>query len=304
LAKKIVAISIGDLNGIGFEIALKSHEEIKRLCSPKYFISKKMATKCAKLLSLELPSDFEYVDAEDDFGIEAGKNTSEAGLASYNSFISALKYTAEKKTNALVTLPISKESWKMAGLKFVGHTDILRNFFGKDAIMALGCKQMMVALFTDHIPLSKVCENIKSQIIFDFLKLLKQSTKLQKVAVLGVNPHAGDGGALGYEDNEIAKAINEANKFFGEHIFEGPMVPDAIFNPINRNKYSWFVAMYHDQGLAPLKALHFEESINISLGLPIIRASVDHGTAFDIAYKNMNPSNLSYINAIKYAIDD
>ena len=102
---------------------------------------------------------------------------------------------------------------------------------------------------------------------------------------------------------EIASAIEAANDFFGDKIFDGPAVPDVIFNPYNRDKYNWFVAMYHDQGLAPLKALYFDDSINVSLGLPIIRTSVDHGTAFDIAYKNANPSTKSYINAVKYAIN-
>ncbi len=191
----------------------------------------------------------------------------------------------------------------MAGLKFVGHTDVLRDFFGMDAIMALGCEQMMVALLTDHIPLKDVPKHINKSEIFEFLKLLKTSTNIQKAVVLGINPHAGDGGALGDEEVEIASAIEAANDFFGDKIFDGPAVPDVIFNPYNRDKYNWFVAMYHDQGLAPLKALYFDDSINVSLGLPIIRTSVDHGTAFDIAYKNANPSTKSYINAVKYAIN-
>lgn len=301
--KPKIAISIGDLNGVGFEIAINSHAEVLELCLPLYFVSSKMANRCASLLEKELPRDFECALIDDDFEIEAGVISKEAGAASYKSFEAALQYCAANKADALVTMPISKEAWKKAGVKYVGHTDVLRDFFKMDAIMALGCQQMMVALYTDHIPLREVCGQIDTAKIFSFLKLLKSSTNLQKAAVLGVNPHAGDGGALGCEDEKIAEAINEANEFFMEQIFDGPMVPDAIFNPIKRKNYNWFVAMYHDQGLIPLKALYFEESINVSLGLPIIRTSVDHGTAFDIAYKNANPSNKSYLNAVKFALN-
>lgn len=302
MGKPIVAISVGDLNGIGFEIALDSHEEVKKLCRPVYFISKNTAKKCAELLNKNLPEDFECFEVKDDFKITAGKISKRAGSASFESFMSALKHTASGKSDAIVTLPISKEAWKKANVKFVGHTDVLRDYFKQNAIMALGCKRMMVALFTDHIRLKEISKKIKTKKIFEFLKLLKTTTNLKKAAVLGLNPHAGDGGALGNEEAKIVKAAKAANKFFGEDIFDAPMVADAVFNPLNRDKYEWFVAMYHDQGLAPLKALYFEESINVSLGLPIVRTSVDHGTAFDIAYKNAKPSNKSYLNAVRYAI--
>lgn len=302
MANPRLAISIGDLGGIGFEIALSCHYEIKNICSPLYFVSKATAIKCAELLGKKLPDDFECVEVEDNFELTIGKNSAEAGMASFKSFMSALKYTNELKAEALVTLPISKEAWKMAGLKFVGHTGVLRDFFGVEAIMALGCEQMMVALLTDHLPLKEVAGHVRRDKIFEFLKLLKSSTNIQKAVVLGLNPHAGDGGAIGSEEVEITNAIKAANEYFGAEIFDGPCVPDVIFNPYNRDKYNWFVAMYHDQGLSPLKALYFEEGINVSLGLPIIRTSVDHGTAFDIAYKSTNPSTKSYLNALKYAI--
>jgi 4-phospho-D-threonate 3-dehydrogenase / 4-phospho-D-erythronate 3-dehydrogenase len=302
LAKPHIAVSIGDLNGIGFEIALTAHDEVKKICEPVYFISKKMAVKCAELLGKSLPDDFETVNIFDGFDIEPGQISSKAGLASYVSFASCIGAVESGSADAVVTLPISKEAWMKAGLEFVGHTDALKKHFKKNAIMTLGCEQMMVALFTDHIPLAKVAWSLKKKRLVEFLKLLKTSSGLEKAVVLGLNPHAGDGGALGDEDKIIKEAINEANSFFGSTVFDGPAVPDAIFNPRSRSKYNWFVAMYHDQGLIPLKALHFEESINVSFGLPIVRTSVDHGTAFDIAYKGANPSALSYLNAVRCAV--
>lgn len=300
--KPKIAISIGDLNGIGFEIALTSHHQISLLCEPIYFISSIMAAKCANALGIELPNDFKCVEIDDIFEIEHGKLSASSGRASFLSFKSAVSNVTQKKTNAIVTMPISKEAWKLAGIKYVGHTDYLREHFGQSAIMVLGCEQMMVALLSDHIPLKDVSKQIDKNKIFDFLKLLKESSNLTKSIVLGLNPHAGDGGAIGNEEIAIKEAIDMANSYFGATVFDGPAVPDVVFNPVNRTKYNWFVAMYHDQGLAPLKALYFEESINVSLGLPIIRTSVDHGTAFDIAYKSASPSIVSYINAVKYAI--
>jgi 4-hydroxythreonine-4-phosphate dehydrogenase len=123
------------------------------------------------------------------------------------------------------------------------------------------------------------------------------------VAVLGLNPHAGDAGVLGSEEMIIQKAIDNAHQTLSSAIFTSPLVPDVAFTPNVRKNYTHYIAMYHDQGLAPLKALYFDEGINVSLNLPILRTSVDHGTAFDIAYKKIKLNNLSYINAIKYIVD-
>jgi 4-hydroxythreonine-4-phosphate dehydrogenase len=189
----------------------------------------------------------------------------------------------------------------MAGIDYVGHTDALRDLLGCEAIMMLGCEKLYVALFTEHIPLREVYQHITTEKIVDFLLRLHQSLKRTPIGVLGLNPHAGDHGVLGDEEHFIEEAIKKANQLIGSTIFEGPLVPDVAFTPRSREHYHTFVAMYHDQGLAPLKALYFDEGINVSLGLPIIRTSVDHGTAFDIAYQN-KALILSYINAIKAAI--
>ncbi len=299
--KKKIAISIGDLNGVGIEIVLKAHNEISKLCEPIYCINEYMLKQASNLLNVEIPQDFKisYVDGE--FIIKIAKIDSNSGRYSYNSFINAIKLCEDEKADAVVTMPIHKEAWMMADIKYKGHTDLLREYFKKNAIMMLGCQKMFVALYTEHIPLKDVANLIKKDKLQKFLLDLNKSLPHKKIAVLGLNPHAGDNGVLGNEEIEINKAIKDVNNIIEEELFFGAIVPDIAFTPHFRNKFNYFVAMYHDQGLAPLKALYFDESINISLNLPIVRTSVDHGTAFDIAYKG-EANTLSYINAIKSAI--
>jgi len=166
-------------------------------------------------------------------------------------------------------------------------------------IMMLGCPKMYVALYTEHIPLKEVAGHIKekelTRFFIDFYRAIKPTAA---VAVLGLNPHAGDEGVLGDEESVIAQAIENAHRHIGRQIFTSPLVPDVAFTPRVRKNYTYYIAMYHDQGLAPLKALYFDEGINVSLNLPILRTSVDHGTAFDIAYRNEPLNALSYINAV------
>lgn len=301
MSKPRIAVSVGDLNGVGIEIALKSHSEISKLCEPVYCISSQMLFQAANLLKLDVPSDFTLSPIDGSFDIKAGEVDSSSGRYSYDSFMNAIKLCEDKTADAVVTMPIHKEAWNMAGLEFVGHTDLLRQHFDKDAIMMLGCEKMYVALFTEHIPLKDVPSFVKAEKLATFLRSLHKSIGNEKVAVLGLNPHAGDNGVLGDEEEEITKAIEIANELIGEELFTGPIVPDIAFTPHFRKEYKYFVAMYHDQGLAPLKALYFDESINVSLNLPIIRTSVDHGTAFDIAYQG-KAQNLSYLNAVKSAL--
>lgn len=300
--KKKVAISVGDLNGVGIEIAIKSHSEASKLCHPVYCINSSMLGRALKLLNMQKPDDFELYEVSGEFEIEPSQVSAASGRYSYDSFMSAIKLCEDKKADAVVTMPIHKEAWMMAGLKYKGHTDMLRSYFNQDAIMMLGCEEMFVALYTEHIPLREVASHIKSDKIEQFLLDLAKNIPHQKIAVLALNPHAGDNGVLGDEEKEIEKAIKSANEALGEKLFFGAIVPDVAFTPNFRKNFRYFVAMYHDQGLAPLKALYFDQSVNISLNLPIIRTSVDHGTAFDIAYKN-KAHNLSYINAIKSALE-
>ncbi len=301
--KPKIAISIGDLNGVGVEIALQNHNKVKKLCQPIYCINNTLLTQASKLLNCKIPEDFQIHETKGVFRIRPSKVCAKSGKYSFDSFFDAVKLTNNKKTKAVVTMPIHKEAWSLAGINYVGHTDFLRAYFKKDAIMMLGCSQMFVALYTEHTALKNVAKTIKREklveFLLDFYKCVKPKSS---VAVLGLNPHAGDNGVLGKEEKQIKKAVKIVNEKLKKDIFTLPLVPDTAFTPFNREKYQYFIAMYHDQGLIPLKTLYFEESINISLNLPIIRTSVDHGTAFDIAYKK-KASAKSYLNAIKEAVN-
>ena len=309
---KTVAISIGDLNGIGIQLALENHHIISKIIEPLYCIDRNMLVQAAEKLHLTIPDDFKTLETiAPSFKIEPSIVSKESGAYAYASFVKAADLANMKKVDAICTLPIHKKAWELAGVGYKGHTDALRDFFNTEAIMMLGCEKMYVALFTEHIPLKKVAESINAKdltrFLLDFYKTAKPN---KKVAVLGLNPHAGDDGVLGDEETIIQKAIDNANDILKDRCcgdttpYSDPLVPDVAFTPRVRENYTHYIAMYHDQGLAPLKALYFDEGINISLNLPIIRTSVDHGTAFDIAYKHAKLNGLSYINAIKYIVEN
>lgn len=300
--KPKIAISIGDINGIGPEIAIRAHEKIKEICEPVYCVPRALMDEVALKFGIE-ELDFDFLCVDFDFScmIRPGEAAADSGELSYKSFKLAVGYAKSGRTDAVVTLPINKKAWEMAGVPYRGHTDALSDMFGKRGIMMLGCEELFVALYTDHVPLKEVASLIKKEPIAQFLEEFYKAGGFESVGVLGFNPHAGDGGVLGDEDGEIEAAIKEANKTIGKEVFEGPLVPDTAFTPKNREKYKTYAAMYHDQGLAPLKALHFDESINVTLGLPIVRTSVDHGTAYDIAYK-LEANTKSYENAVKEAV--
>ena len=297
---KTIAISIGDINGVGLEIAIKAHSKIKSFCNPIYFINQNLLSQGAQILNAKIPADFKIYECGENFKIRPGKISKKSGKFSFLSFKNALIFTKNAQADALVTLPINKKSWQKAGIKYVGHTDALSDFFKKQAIMMLGCQELFCALFTDHLALKKVSKQIKSKALFKFLLDFYACTKFNKIGVLGLNPHAGDNDVLGCEEKAIKKTIKNANHNLNNKIFIGPLVADAAFNANSLKSCNHLVAMYHDQGLAPLKALYFDKSINVSLNLPIIRTSVDHGTAFDIAYKGL-ASTKSYEEAVKYA---
>ncbi len=310
--QKMVAISIGDLNGIGVQLALENHAAISEYVTPIYCIDHAMLTQAAKKLSLEIPHDFKTIEnIAQNFEIKAGIVSKQSGTYAYASFVKAVKLAREKQVDAICTLPIHKKAWELAGVDYKGHTDALRNFFDAEAIMMLGCKKMYVALFTEHIPLKDVTSTINEKDLTRFLvDFYHTANPTSTVGVLGLNPHAGDDGVLGDEEKIIEKSISNATQILyvqNPHLitqkntlFTKPLVPDVAFTPNVRKNYTHYVSMYHDQGLAPLKALYFDEGINVSLNLPILRTSVDHGTAFDIAYTDTKLNNLSYINAIKY----
>ena len=297
-----VAISVGDLNGIGIQLALENHKSISTIVTPLYCIDETMLEQAAVKLGLSIPDGFKTLESVAPFfEIEAGKVSKESGAYAYASFEKAVDLAKENKVDAICTLPIHKKAWELAGISYKGHTDALRDFFDAEAIMMLGCDKMYVALFTEHIPLKQVAQSLNEDDLTRFLIDFYYTANPKKpVGVLGLNPHAGDDGVLGDEETIIQKAIDNAHHTLGKELFTSPLVPDVAFTPRIRANYTHYIAMYHDQGLAPLKALYFDEGINVSLNLPILRTSVDHGTAFDIAYKGVKLSNLSYLNAVKY----
>ena len=217
---KRVAITIGDLNGIGLEVALKTHKEVSKLCTPVYCINKYMLSQGAKLLNIDIPNDMEVSFVDGDFEIKPGEISGASGRYSFDSFMHGVRLCETKDVDAMVTMPINKEAWMMSGLDFKGHTDALRRYFKKDAIMMLGCEEMYVALYTEHIPLRKVANEINYEKLRDFLLDLNRSIPNEKINVLGLNPHAGDNGVMGDEEMEISKAIDEANTLIGSELFK------------------------------------------------------------------------------------
>jgi len=302
--KKRVAISVGDLNGIGIQLALENHETISQMVEPIYCIDKIMLERASKLLNIPIPDNFEIVEhIAKPFEIRAGEIRRESGVYSYASFLRAVEMAKEMEVEGIMTLPIHKKAWELVGLKYKGHTDALRDFFFRNAIMMLGVPEMFVALYTEHIPLKEVAKKINERDLTEFLiDFYYSANPKSTVGVLGLNPHAGDNGVLGDEEQIIQRAIDRANRELNQPFepFSSPLVPDIAFSPNVRKNYKYFIAMYHDQGLAPLKALYFDEAINVSLNLPIKRVSVDHGTAFDIAYRGEKINNKSYLNGIEY----
>ncbi|MCX2716937.1 4-hydroxythreonine-4-phosphate dehydrogenase [Helicobacter sp. MIT 21-1697] len=304
-----IAISVGDVNGIGLEIALRTHHQIIRFCEPLYCAHREVLESASALLDFPLPQDMQCVaDFEYPRGglIEPNCVSAKSGKYSYESFMQGVNLTQSKQCAALVTLPIHKKAWQKAGISFVGHTHALSSICGVDSIMMLGCPSLFIALFTDHIALSQVSACVTQERVKDFLLRFAQGVNLNEpCCVLGLNPHCGDEGIMGSEDKQINAAVSEVNMQLGKKIFFGAYPPDSAFSPFNREKFRYFVSMYHDVGLAPLKALYFEQSINVSLNLPILRTSVDHGVAYDKAYKKgSNISTQSYLNAVQYAANN
>ncbi len=302
-----IAVSIGDPNGIGPEIALRAHGEIEKRCAPVYCVDPELIEAAAERLGTSVPETFTTAALNESCTIVPGEVRADAGRYSFRSFEKAVALTEAGETDAVVTLPVHKEAWMKAGIRFKGHTDMLRDHFNAEAIMMLGCSELYVALYTEHIPLAEVPSKIRRKPLTRFLVDLYRATGFDDIAVLGLNPHAGDGGVLGDEEREIEAAVAEANRIVAGEIkcngtpFFGPVVPDTAFTPHFRKRHRYLAAMYHDQGLAPLKALYFDRSVNISLNLPIIRTSVDHGTAFDIAYKGSALLS-SYLEAVQTAV--
>ena len=321
-SKKInVGISIGDPNGIGIEVMLKALSERSSNDNCNYIIysshelivnqKKDLNIKSLPLKKIEsfdkishnsLNIKEVFTESRYEFGV-VDKNVSQNAIISFKE---AVKDASDKKIDVLITSPIDKNLSFSKTFKYSGHTDYLRNYLDEDPIMLMVSKKLKVGLLTEHVALNDVVQNITIEKTTRKLKLLYQVLNEDfgiikpKIAVLSINPHIGDNGVIGTEDQKLlTPAINELNK--NDNIIFGPFSADTFFCN-NYAKYDAILAIYHDQGLIPFKTISFGEGVNYSAGLSIIRTSPDHGTGFDIAGKSIaDPS--SFRHALKLALD-
>lgn len=323
MEKPIIGITTGDINGIGPEIIIKtlSDNRILDLCTPIVFSSNKVinyyrritpdhnfnfnSTKEIDKLNPKQVNIFNCWDEE--VSIQPGMLTETGGKYAVRSLEVAAQCLKDGQLDALVTGPIHKSNTHSAHFPYTGHTPFLRDKFeARDVLMLLYSQDMRVAVATEHIPIEKVAQSITAELLQSKLGLLRESLVRDfgidkpRIAVLGLNPHAGDEGQIGNQEQNIIKPLVEQLQQQG-HLIYGPYSADAFFAKGNYARFDAVLAMYHDQGLIPFKTLAQGEGVNFTAGLPVIRTSPDHGTAFDIAGKNL-AEHSSFIEAIFQAI--
>jgi 4-hydroxythreonine-4-phosphate dehydrogenase len=319
-----IGITHGDINGIGYEVIIKTLSDSRLLetCTPIVYGSPKVAAYHRKALDVELFSFNQIVHAreanskrvniincvDEEIRVELGKSTPEAGEAALLALKAAVKDLKSGDIDVVVTAPINKENIQSDQFKFPGHTEYFANeFAAKNYMMLMVSEQLKVGVVTGHIPVQQVPQSLTKEKILANIRILHKtvledfSIRKPRIAVLGLNPHAGDRGVIGSEDMEIIKpAIKQACE---EGIIAlGPFAADGFFGSGEYKKFDAILAMYHDQGLIPFKLLAFESGVNFTAGLPIIRTSPGHGTAYDLAGKGV-ASEDSFRNAIYLAID-
>lgn len=323
--KPVIGITLGDYNGVGPEVILKalSSNRILKICTPVIYGSQRILSFYRKSLELKdwtlqnissiqqlNPKVTNVITCWDDKQSEVavGKVTPEAGQAALACLQKATEDLKNGLIDAIVTAPINKHNIQSEEFKFPGHTEFFTEMFeAKDSLMFLVAEQIRVGVVTGHIPLGRVRSSITPERITQKLTLMLDSLKndfgIQKprVAVLGLNPHAGEQGLLGSEEKDIIIPTLEEFKKKGNLVF-GPFPSDGFFGMAQFKQYDAVLAMYHDQGLIPFKYIAFETGVNFTAGLSIVRTSPDHGTAYDIAGKNQ-ASETSMLHAIFTAID-
>ncbi len=277
--KPIVAISAGCPSGIGPEITLAAlkHPKVRRALTPLVFADASLALPSAQLVAVT------RLDAKDR---KPGKPTQASGRAQLAYIEAAIATVQEGRAQAICTAPVSKEQITRSGIRFMGHTELLAERFGCEVLMLLDGPRLKVALATNHLPLALVPGALNVAKLVQQLQLLSKSLgNKPRIAVCGLNPHAGEGGELGREEVDvIGPAIALARKKGVD--CHGPFAADGLFARVGpRFGFDVVLAMFHDQGLVAAKALDFELTVNVTLGLPVVRTSPDHGTAYDIAGK-------------------
>ena len=319
-----IGITQGDINGIGYEVILKTfaEPEILELCTPIVYGSPKLAAYHRK--ALELTTQYNAIDKaedaendklniincnDDEVHIELGSVTKESGKAAFEALERAIRASKEGEVDVLVTAPINKEAIQCEEFNFPGHTEYLQECMGGEekALMILCSGELRFALATTHLPLREVPAAITPELLEEKITLFNDSLKRDfninapKIAVLALNPHAGDNGLIGSEEEEIIKPTIE--KLSKEGILcYGPFPADGFMGSGNYTRFDGILAMYHDQGLAPMKALGMDDGVNFTAGLSVVRTSPAHGVAYDIAGKGCADEN-SFRQAIYAAID-
>ena len=310
----VLGISTGDPNGIGIEVILKSLEKINFIgkFTPVIFSNYKLIEEQKRIFNVNCEivpiNNIENLSRNSvnvfninnkDFDIEFGKSNSDGGEISRLSLRLAVKFLKNSMIDGLVTGPINKNNIQNDDFNFKGHTDFLDSCFNGQALMFMVSSEIKIALLTEHIPIDKVVGEITTELIKSRIKLVEKSLKNDfninkpKIAVLSINPHVGDGGVIGKHDDVIlSPTIQEVSKS-GIDI-SGPFASDSFFGTNMYKSFDAIIASYHDQGLIPFKTLTFGNGVNFTAGLDIVRTSPDHGTAYDIAGKNIaNPSSFS-----------
>ncbi len=325
LPKLVVGITQGDSNGIGYEVIIKSLADPRILDSftPVVYGSSKLMGFYRKTLHNIEQLDINVIpsaaDAKqrkinlvnclpDNVYAEPGQSTPEAAKSAISALKAAVKDLKAGQIDVLVTAPINKRAMNAEGFSNPGHTEYLQQEFGtEDVTMIMVSEQLKVGVVTGHIPLRDVPRSITQEKILGKLRIMKASLERDfgipdpKIAVLGLNPHCGDGGLLGDEEQSIIlPAVQEATRE-GIQAF-GPYSPDGFFSLGNYGRFDATLAMYHDQGLAPFKAIAFADGVNFTAGLPVVRTSPDHGTAYEMAGRD-EADPRSMMSAIYTAID-
>ena len=319
-----VGITHGDINGIGYEVILKSFSDpaMLDLCTPIVYGSPKVATYHRK--AMDIQTSFTIINnaddaqdgklnilscTEDELKVELTKATPEAGKAALDALERALKDYREGDIDVLVTAPINKHTIQSDNFHFPGHTEYIEERVGDDnkALMILLKDDFRVALVTGHIPVKDIAATITKELIMEKMEIFHRSLKQDfgigcpRIAVFSLNPHAGDNGVIGTEEAEVIIPAMKEMIAKGVQCF-GPYPADGFMGSGNFCHFDGILAMYHDQGLAPFKALAMDEGVNFTAGLPIVRTSPAHGTAYDIAGQGI-ASESSFRQAIYLALD-
>jgi 4-phospho-D-threonate 3-dehydrogenase / 4-phospho-D-erythronate 3-dehydrogenase len=307
----IVGISIGDLNGIGGEIVLKTFEDsrILEFCTPVIFAS----SKVMGFLNNHFKSEINFNDINnlnqvvfsrvnvlncwnEPVKIEFGKEDFKIGAYAIKSLQEATKALKNNKIDVLVTAPINKHNIQSKEFNFPGHTDYLAQELEGESLMFMVTETLRVGLLTDHVPVKDIAIKISAELIEKKINTIYESLlkdfkiNRPKIAVLGINPHTGDNGVIGNEDDEIMRPTLAKIKDSGKLVY-GPYAADSFFGSNNYKNFDAIIASYHDQGLIPFKTLSFGQGVNFTAGLNKIRTSPDHGTAFEIAGKGVADEN-------------